>query len=228
MSIVIKARNLTKCYQRGSETIEAVSHVDLDVNKGEIVSVTGPSGSGKTTLVNILGCLDNPSSGTLFLESTPVFTDGSVLSESALTKIRRRFFGYVFQKFFLLPTLTVEENILLPEVFRPDLKIKQSQLADLADLLGIKHRLKHLPRELSGGEMQRVAIARALIANPRILIADEPTGNLDSKRSDEIKELFYRLNRETGLSIVLVTHNPDLARIADRILQLEDGRLKNE
>lgn len=224
---LIVAENLNKIYHRGSEDIKALNNINLNIKENEMLAVVGPSGSGKTTLVNILDCLDNPSSGTLKIAGQEIFAAGKQLSEKKLTLIRRQYFGYVFQKFFLIPTLTVRENIILPAVFNSEIKVDEKYLLNLLDLLGISHRLEHLPAELSGGEMQRVAIARALITKPKILIADEPTGNLDSQRTEEIKNLLLKLKQEQNLTIILVTHNPEFAKTADRILTISDGEIKN-
>ncbi|GBR76449.1 macrolide ABC transporter ATP-binding protein [Candidatus Termititenax persephonae] len=226
MDTFITAQNLTKIYTRGAEKIYALNGATFSIARGAIVSVVGASGSGKTTLVNVLGCLDNPASGTLTVNGRQIFAGKLKLSETELTKIRREIFGYVFQKFFLLPTLTVKENILLPSVFQPRLRASGDRLAEILQLLGIAHRKDHLPGQLSGGEMQRVAIARALINNPSVLIADEPTGNLDSKRSEEIKSLLLDLNQKQNLTIILVTHNPELAKIGNQILELKDGTIQ--
>ncbi|MDR0646689.1 MAG: ABC transporter ATP-binding protein [Elusimicrobiota bacterium] len=225
MSKIIEAENLTKIYERGAEKIYALNNAAFSINKGEIVSVTGPSGSGKTTLVNVLGCLDNPTKGSLKIEGRQIFDGNINLSEAELTRIRRNIFGYVFQKFFLIPTLTVKENILLPSVFQPELKTEDKNLKRIMESLGIEKRKDHLPGQLSGGEMQRVALARALINNPSVLIADEPTGNLDSKRSDEIKDLLVNLNKNRGITIILVTHNPQLAQIGNSFIELRDGKV---
>lgn len=222
---LISAEHLSKIYRRGNEDVKALNDVSLQIGQGEMLAVVGPSGSGKTTLVNILGCLDNPTAGTLTVDGTTIFKDGNTLSEKKLTLIRRKLFGYVFQKFFLIPTLTVRENILLPSVFDADFAADDKRAAELAEMLGVEHRLNHLPAELSGGEMQRVAIARALIGKPQVLIADEPTGNLDSKRTEEIKELLLNLNKRENLTIVVVTHNLEFAKTADRILTISDGRI---
>lgn len=225
MTDIITVRNLIKLYKCGSETIKAVDNISFSVKKGEIISIVGPSGSGKTTLINIMGCLDNPTDGELLLNNKEIFKSGLKLSERQLTLIRQRYFGYVFQKFFLLPTLTVEENIILPSVFGNGSNIDEQYIRKIAKLLNIEHRMNHLPKELSGGEMQRVAIARALATNPQVLIADEPTGNLDSRRTEEIKNLLLDLNKEQGITIIVVTHNPDFAQIADNILHIEDGKI---
>jgi len=227
MTSIIEANGLTKVYERGSEMINALDDVSFTIDNGDIVAVIGESGSGKTTLVNVVGCLDNPTGGELSVGGRRIFAEGVELSESELTAVRREIFGYVFQKFFLIPTLSVRENILLPGVFQPKLDVTESELDGIIDMLGLLNRKDHLPGQLSGGEMQRVAIARALIGKPQILIADEPTGNLDSKRSNEIKDLFTHLNRERGITIILVTHNTDLAKIGSRIIELKDGKIKN-
>ncbi len=220
----IEAVDLRRVYVRGSERVAAVDGVTMTVEKGAFVSIVGPSGSGKTTLVNVLGCLDNPTSGRLVLGGREIFDNGVALSEARLTRIRREVFGYIFQRFYLVSTLTVLENVLLPFTFyrKPGAR---DDVEAVLDLLGIGHRAGHLPGQLSGGEMQRVAIARALVNKPQILLADEPTGNLDTQRSLEIGDLLKDLNARTGLTILLVTHNLELARRADRAIVLRDGRI---
>ena len=225
MTYIIEADKLTKIYERGSEKLHAIDGVSFTIDRGDIVAVVGESGSGKTTLVNIVGCLDNPSGGELSVAGRRIFADGVELPEKELTSVRREIFGYVFQKFFLIPTLSVRENILLPGVFQPALDVPEAELDGIMDRFGILKQKDHLPGQLSGGEMQRVAIARALVGKPQILIADEPTGNLDSRRSNEIKDLLIRLNRDQGITIILVTHNPDLAAIGSRVIELKDGRI---
>jgi len=222
--ISIETKNLTKVYYRGSEEIPAVNDISMQINKGEFISIIGPSGSGKTTLVNLLGCLDNPTSGELSLTGRSIFNRGKRLSERDLTKIRRETFGYIFQNFYLIPTLSVMENVILPLTFyrKPD---TENEAAKLLKLLGMDHRKNHLPGQISGGEMQRVAIARAMVNKPEILLADEPTGNLDSKRSSEIIQVLQDLNRTVGLTIIMVTHNQELARHADRMLEMRDGQI---
>lgn len=224
MKPLIQATDLKKIYIRGSEHIHAVDGITLNINEGDYAAFVGPSGSGKTTLLHILGCLDNPTEGTLILDGKPVFQNGKPMKERELTKLRREIFGYVFQKFYLIPTLTVKENILLPHAFYRK-ETGDATVNRLTDMLGISHRLNHLPKELSGGEMQRVAVARALINKPQILLADEPTGNLDTKRSDEIAHIFQRLNIDEGLTIILVTHNNHLAQTAGKVIELQDGKL---
>jgi ABC-type lipoprotein export system ATPase subunit len=223
-TISIEARNLGKVYHRGSEEIPAVNGVSLRIDKGDFISIIGPSGSGKTTLVNLLGFLDNPTSGELFLGDRSIFSQGKRLSERELTKIRRETFGYIFQSFYLIPTLTVTENVLLPFTFYRK-NGSDGEAVRLLELLGISHRKDHLPGQISGGEMQRVAIARAMVNQPEILLADEPTGNLDTKRSAEIVQVLQDLNRDTRLTIIMVTHNQELARHADRMLEMRDGQI---
>lgn len=222
----LEASGISKIYKRGSEDIPALNDISLKIRRGELVSFIGPSGSGKTTLINILGCLDNATSGSLVLGGKTIFTENQKLSERELTKIRRRLFGYIFQKFYLLPTLTVIENVVLPFTFyRKEKGVKDP--AEILRFLGLGNRMNHRPGQLSGGEMQRVAVARALVNSPEILLADEPTGNLDSKRSQEIGEILKRLNEEEGLTVLLVTHNPVLAKIGHRLIELRDGRIHN-
>ena len=220
--ISIKARGLTRVYRRGSEEIRALDGVTLEILRGEFVSFMGPSGSGKTTLVNLLGCLDNPTRGELELTGTAIFGAGRMLAERELTRIRREIFGYIFQNFYLIPTLTVRENVALPLAFyrKPGV---ENEVERLLAMLGMAHRMDHLPGQISGGEMQRVAIARALVNRPEILLADEPTGNLDTKRAGEIGEVLQELNRSAGLTIVMVTHNPGLARLGGRLIEMRDG-----
>ncbi len=223
-AIAIETKNLTKVYTRGAEEILSVNDVSLTIGSGEFVSIIGPSGSGKTTLTNLLGCLDNPTKGELRLGDRSIFGSGKYLSERELTKIRRETFGYIFQNFYLIPTLTVLENVMLPLTFYRE-PGTENEAARLLKLLGMDHRKDHLPGEISGGEMQRVAIARAMVNRPEVLLADEPTGNLDTKRSVEIVQVLKELNRSSGLTIVMVTHNQELARQASRMLEMRDGRI---
>ena len=223
-TIAIETKNLTKIYTRGAEEIISVNDVSLRIDRGDFVSVIGPSGSGKTTLTNLLGCLDNPTSGELSLGDRLIFGGGKRLSEKALTKIRRETFGYIFQNFYLIPTLTVIENVMLPLTFyrKPG---TENEAERLLKMLGMDHRKDHLPGQISGGEMQRVAIARAMVNRPDVLLADEPTGNLDTKRSVEIVQVLKELNQNAGLTIVMGTHNPDLACQASRMIEMRDGRI---
>ncbi len=220
----LEARDLRKVYRRGSEEIVAVDGISLRVARGEFISFIGPSGSGKSTLINLLGCLDNATSGSLRVGGEEVLRGGRGLSEAALTRIRRRVFGYVFQRFYLVPTLTLYENIVMPFAFFR----KPGAAADpmpIIRFLGLEKRLRHRPGELSGGEMQRVAIARALVNKPEILLADEPTGNLDSRHGEEIGDIFKTLNEKEGMTVLLVTHNPRMAARARRTITLLDGRM---
>jgi ABC-type lipoprotein export system ATPase subunit len=221
--VSLEARELRRVYHRGSEKIHAVDGVSLTIRKGDFVSFMGPSGSGKTTLVNLLGCLDNPTSGDVAIAGKSIFNEKKKLSEKELTLIRRDLFGYIFQNFYLIPTLTVQENVALPLAFyrKPGV---EGEVDRLLETLGMGHRKNHLPGQISGGEMQRVAIARALVNRPEILLADEPTGNLDTKRSEEIGEILQDLNRNSGLTIVMVSHNPGLATLGGRRIEMRDGR----
>ncbi len=221
--ISLEARDLTRVYRRGSEEIRALDGVSLTIRRGEFVSFMGPSGSGKTTLVNLLGCLENPSTGELDLAGRSIFGGGKILGERALTRIRREVFGYIFQNFYLIPTLTVRENVALPLAFYKKPGV-EGEVDRLLGMLGMDHRMNHLPGQISGGEMQRVAIARALVNRPEILLADEPTGNLDTKRSEEIGEVLRDLNKNAGLTIVMVTHNPALGRLGGRMIEMRDGQ----
>ena len=221
--IVVEGKGLKRYYQRGSETVKAVDGVDIAIRTGEMVSVLGPSGSGKTTLVHLLSCLDVPTGGSLSVEGAVV--DG--FSEDQLAAVRRKAMGFVFQKFYLLPTLTVAENVELPLLFLRETADRAATM-EVLNQVGLEERSKHLPNELSGGQMQRAAIARGLIINPRLLIADEPTGNLDSENSRSIFELFQRLVRDKGISILITTHNLSLGYLADRIITLKDGKVVKE
>ena len=218
--IIVKTEGLTKTYTRGSEKIHAVDGVSLEIGEGSFVALMGPSGSGKTTLLDLVGCLDSLTSGKL-----EVFgRDVSRCGENILTKLRRGNIGFIFQEFLLIPSLTVLENIELSLYFSRLLQEKK-KLKELLAKVGLGHRIDHLPKQLSGGERQRVAIARALAVSPKLLIADEPTGNLDTKNSQEIVDLFKKLNKEDGLTIILATHNPALGSQADRIINLRDGKV---
>jgi putative ABC transport system ATP-binding protein len=223
-TLVLEAQELRKVYRRGSEEIAAVNDVSLQVAKGEFISFIGPSGSGKSTLINLLGCLDNASAGRLLVKGEEVLRGGRGMSEAAMTRIRRRVFGYVFQRFYLVPTLTLYENIIMPFAFyrRPG---AAADPMPIIRFLGLEHRLHHRPGELSGGEMQRAAIARALVNQPEILLADEPTGNLDSRHGEEIGRIFKTLNEKEGMTVLLVTHNPLMAALAQRTITLLDGRI---
>jgi putative ABC transport system ATP-binding protein len=218
---IITAKGLARSYSRGSEQVHALRAVDLSVGRGEFVSIVGPSGSGKSTLLHLLGLLETPSSGSVCLEGR----ETAGLKERDLVKVRRSSIGFVFQQFLLLPTLTVEENIGLPLLFSKK-QVRPDSIKGIMDMLELSHRARHLPHQLSGGEMQRVSIGRALVNEPRIIMADEPTGNLDSTTSEKIYGLFKMLN-EKGLSLIVVTHNMELAGRADRLIRLRDGLISN-
>lgn len=215
---IISAAGLTRTYLRGREEVRALDNVAFEVQPGEFVAVVGPSGAGKSTLLNLVGCMDAPTSGSLKLMGRSM----EDIDETERTRFRRDQLGFVFQHFGLIPTLTVSENIALPSLFAG--RSPGARVEELLSRMGLKHRRSHRPRELSGGEMQRVAIARALINKPLLLLADEPTGNLDTANGRAIIDLFEQLNRE-GLTILVVTHNPALAQSAHRRLELVDGQL---
>lgn len=216
---IIEARGLSKIYLRGSEKIHALRDVSLNINRGEFTAIVGPSGSGKTTLLNLLGCLDTPSGGRLSINGEEV----SGLPERKLVDIRRRNIGFVFQQFYLLPTLNVRENIALPLMFNHQ-KHDAAKLDGILETVGLSHRADHLPHQLSGGEMQRVAIGRALVNNPGIILADEPTGNLDSETANRIIALLRELCR-SGLTLIIVTHNMELADLAEGLVRIKDGEI---
>ena len=220
---IIEAHGLKRYYYRGSETVKALDGVDLSIRTGEIVSILGPSGSGKTTLINLLSCLDAPTAGTLMVAGQSV----AGLSEDELVEVRRGVLGFVFQQFSLLPTLTVSENVELPLMFLGR-RTDPRRTAEVLKMVGLSDRTTHLPRELSGGQMQRVAIARALIVDPKILVADEPTGNLDKATGESIIALFKHLAADKGLAILITTHNAVFGYEADRAITLEDGRIVKE
>ena len=219
---VIEARGLSKVYQRGSEEVHALRGVDLDLGAGEFVAIAGPSGSGKTTLLHLLGCLDRPTSGSISIDGI----DTASLTEAGRTRLRREKIGFVFQQFHLIPTLTARENVELPLLFSG--KRKGRDILDgILSRVGLEGRGDHLPHQLSGGEMQRVAIGRALVNEPEILLADEPTGNLDSGTAGKIYGLFEDLV-QTGITLVVVTHNRDLANRAHRVIRFRDGRISED
>jgi putative ABC transport system ATP-binding protein len=222
MRSLIEARGLAKTYRLGQVDVEALRGVDADVAAGEYIAITGPSGSGKSTLMHILGCLDSPTSGSYRLDGEDV----GALSGKRLAQVRNRKVGFVFQTFNLMPRLTVEENVALPLKYRGGVTRgeRRARALKLLERLGLSHRVGHRPDELSGGERQRVAIARALIGEPAILMADEPTGNLDSQAGSEVLKTFAELHG-AGHTIVLVTHDPGVAARAQRVIQMSDGRV---
>ena len=216
----VRMTSLTKVYQVGESTIHALNGVDLDITRGQFVSIMGPSGSGKSTLLNVLGCIDTPTSGSLQIMGREV----SKLNDRELTSIRLTTIGFIFQQFYLIPTLNGLENVELPmkeaKVPRHD---RHKRASELLDMVGLSKRVRHLPHQLSGGEQQRVAIARALANDPEILLADEPTGEVDTRTSDSILGILEDLNRERGLTMVVVSHDPKVAGRAPRRLNMVDG-----
>ncbi len=216
---MIELRAVEKIYRRGAEEVHALRGIDMVIGKGEFISIAGPSGAGKSSLLHILGCLDKPTKGAMKVDSVNL----EHLSEKELDGIRRRKIGFVFQQFYLMPGLSVFENVLLPRIFSKQ-KTDREKIIALIGMVGLKDRIEHFPNQLSGGEMQRVAIARALVNDPEIVLADEPTGNLDSENSEKIFELLKSLHA-AGYTIVMVTHNKDLASRADRAISLKDGRI---
>ena len=224
MGLIIDTKNLKKQYVMGSETINALKDVSIQINKGEYVAFMGPSGSGKSTLMNIIGCLDTPTSGSYVLNDNDV----SDLTENELAEIRNKEIGFVFQTFNLLPRASSLENVSLPLVYAGYGKDDRDELALKAlDGVGLGERAYHKPNELSGGQRQRVAIARALVNDPSIILADEPTGNLDSKTSYQIMDLFAELHKK-GNTIIMVTHEEDIAEYAHRIIRLRDGLIESD
>jgi putative ABC transport system ATP-binding protein len=217
---LIKAEKITKIYKLTAEEIYAVRGIDLDIRQGEFIAIMGPSGSGKTTLLDILGCLARITSGTLEV----LGKDISRLEENSLVRIRRKNIGFVFQDFLLIPTLTALENVELPLIF-DRLPVDRKKAVSLLEKVGLASRINHLPRQLSGGERQRVAIARALVTSPRIVFADEPTGNLDTRTGEQIFDILKEFNQKDGLTIVLTTHNAKLGSQAGKVIFLQDGRI---
>ena len=222
--VIIKLENVKKIYHLGEVLVEALRGINLSVRKGEFLAIMGPSGSGKSTCMNMIGCLDVPTSGRILLDNIDI----SKLHESELARIRGKLIGFVFQQFNLIPSLNALENVMLPMMFQGKPRVERIKRAmELLDLIGIKKRAYHKPSELSGGERQRVAIARALANDPEVILADEPTGNLDSKTGRLIMELLKKLN-ENGTTIVMVTHDENLAKYADRIALIRDGVIIGE
>lgn len=217
---VLETKGVKKSYKMGKITVQALRGIDLCIKEGEFVSIVGPSGSGKSTLMNLLGCLDVPTEGKVLLDGIDV----SGMKESMLTEMRCKKIGYVFQKFYLLPFLNALENVELQAKLAGMTDVHKRSLEALK-LVGLEERAKHLPMELSGGEQQRVAIARALVKSPKLLLADEPTGNLDTATGDEVMSTLKSLNAK-GITILMVTHNPDLAARTNRIIRVKDGLIE--
>src|SRR6056297_3517091 len=214
---MIELKSIEKNYRRGAENVRALRGVDLMIDKKELVAITGPSGAGKTTLLHILGCLDQPTNGEVSIDSV----NAGNLPEPELVKLRRDKIGFVFQQFYLIPGLSVFDNIALPLLFSKK-PATPEKIKKLAEMVGLQHRLNHAPSQLSGGEMQRTAIARGLVNDPAVLLADEPTGNLDSENSEKIYAILRRLSNE-GLTTIMITHNPELAARAERTIKIRDG-----
>jgi putative ABC transport system ATP-binding protein len=222
---LIETEAITKDYRLGPHTVHALRGVTVGIDRGEFVAVMGPSGSGKSTFMNILGCLDTPTSGRYVLDGN----DTARLSQDQLARLRNRFIGFVFQGFNLLPRANLLDNVALPLVYAGVRKsAREARAKEMLARVGLARYATHLPSQISGGQQQRVAIARALINRPRLLLADEPTGNLDSHTSHEIMEVFAALNREDGITIVLVTHESDIARFATRLVNFVDGLVQHD
>jgi ABC-type lipoprotein export system ATPase subunit len=217
---MIELSGIEKVYRRGAEELHALRGVDLVIARGEFIAIVGPSGAGKSSLLHILGCLDRPTGGTVKLDGMNV----EHMSEPELDGIRRRKIGFVFQQFYLMPGLSVFDNVALPKVFSKE-KIDRERMEALIGMVGLNNRKAHFPNQLSGGEMQRAAIARALVNDPEVVLADEPTGNLDSVNSEKIFELLKSLHGK-DYTVVMVTHNNDLAKRADRVITIRDGKIQ--
>jgi len=223
MSNVIEAHNLSKIYKMGEVEVQALRGVSFQIERGEVVAVMGPSGSGKSTLMNTLGCLDRPTSGEYVLDGEPVAS----LSDDQLADIRNRKVGFVFQSFNLLSRQTAITNVELPLRYSASQNGRKDRAIEALKAVGLEDRMTHRPTELSGGQQQRVAIARAIVNNPAIIMADEPTGNLDSKVGKEIMSLLLNLNKESGTTLIIVTHDPIIAEQTGRVIRLRDGLLEN-
>ncbi len=222
--MVIELKNITKVYKNDQLKVEALQGISFSINKGELVSIMGQSGSGKSTLLHIIGCLHRPTEGTYRLCSQEV----STLPDSNLSEIRNAYIGFVFQSFHLLPGYSILENVELPLIYSGlSETIRQKKAREVLEKVGLKDRIKHTPSELSGGEQQRVAIARALVNSPQLILADEPTGNLDSKTTEDILTVFKELHRE-GSTIIIVTHNPSVSSICQRVVHIKDGIISGE
>lgn len=220
---ILRVENLTKIYGVGSTKVTALDNVSFSVEKGEFVAIVGASGSGKSTLLHLIGGVDRPTSGKVLIDNKDIYQ----MTDDGLAIFRRRQVGLIYQFYNLIPILTVEENITLPRDL-DNREVKAKELSELISLLGLQDRRKHLPNELSGGQQQRTSIGRAMITHPAIILADEPTGNLDTKSSDEIVELLKKSNKEFNQTIIMITHNMEIAKEADRIIKLEDGKLVEE
>lgn len=220
---ILKVDNLTKIYGKDTTKVIALDHISFSVEKGEFVSIVGASGSGKSTLLHLIGGVDRPSSGKVFIDGKDIFN----FDADKLAIFRRRQVGLIYQFYNLIPILNVEENITLP-LSLDNREVDKEKLNDMLKLLGLQNRRTHLPNELSGGQQQRTSIGRTLITNPTIILADEPTGNLDSKSSDEIVALLKKSNKELNQTIIMITHNMEIAKVANRIIKIEDGKIVEE
>lgn len=217
---ILKVDNLTKIYGSGNNKVVALDNVSFSVEQGEFVAIVGASGSGKSTLLHLVGGVDKPTSGKVYIDGQDIYA----LNDDKLSIFRRRHIGLIYQFYNLIPILNVEENIMLP-LSLDNRNIDKNRINELLELLGLSHRRKHLPNELSGGQQQRTSIGRALITNPAIVLADEPTGNLDSKSSAEIINLLRKSNKELKQTIIMITHDLEIAKCADRIIKIEDGKI---
>ena len=217
---ILKVENLTKIYGKGTTKVIALDNVTFSVEKGEFVAIVGASGSGKSTLLHLIGGVDRPTSGKVYIDGKDIYS----MNDDKLAIFRRRQVGLIYQFYNLIPILNVEENITLP-LDLDNRKVDNKHLNSLLELLGLEKRKTHLPNQLSGGQQQRTSIGRALITNPTIVLADEPTGNLDSKSSDEIVALLKKSNKEYKQTIIMITHNMEIAKVADRIIKIEDGKI---
>ncbi len=221
---VIHTEHLCKYYALGDVEVRALHDISIDINYGEFAAIMGPSGSGKSTLMNILGCLDRPTSGSYLLDGTEV----SEISDNRLAEIRNRKIGFVFQSFNLLPRISALENVMLPLLYSKNKSRARDRALEALEQVGLAKRSKHKPKELSGGQQQRVAIARALVNDPEIIMADEPTGNLDSKSGKEIMQLLIQLNKENGKTVLMVTHDPKIGAVVPRVISVFDGMLGSQ
>ena len=220
---ILRVDNLTKIYGKDTTKVVALDHVSFTVEKGEFVAIVGASGSGKSTLLHLIGGVDRPTSGKVYIDGKDIFK----FNDDKLAIFRRRQVGLIYQFYNLIPILNVEENITLPLAL-DNREVDKERLASLLKLLGLENRKNHLPNELSGGQQQRTSIGRAIITNPTIILADEPTGNLDSQSSDEIVAILKKSNKELNQTIIMITHNMEIAKVADRIIKIEDGKIVSE
>jgi putative ABC transport system ATP-binding protein len=221
---MIEVQNLTKVFTSGTYSLEVLKGIDLTVRKGEVLAIEGPSGSGKSTLLGLLAGFDSPTSGSIRIDGEEI----TGLDEDQLAILRGRKLGFVFQSYNLIPTLTAEENVLLPMELRGDISRSQERARELLAAVGLESRASHYPAQLSGGEQQRVALARAFACSPSLLLADEPTGNLDSATGNLVLEMLLQLNRSNGATLVIVTHDPALSGLTNRVIRLRDGRIVDE